>query len=1031
MFSDCQQKPVHRRASAPLAQILCFLLCLPLLAGLSARAATYLQTPLRLRLSEYQKQNWQVEDGLPESNVRQIAQAPDGRLLLATFSGVLTFDGQRFGTIGGIQNQGAVNGSAVNAILPGLHGDLWVGTDGIGVLHQSGSEVINVSEAAGLLHERIRTMTLDRQGVLWVATHNGIERFLNGRLERLSGTSSIGGDLTTVFAEGLEPVGKPSSMMFITSQGLFLCRGDTLQSLSLPRGYGAPTALFRDRQGELWVGTEHAVLHVVNESGPNLVVQEVVQTGSPVTALVSDASHNLWIGTRHDGLWRYSPGDGRTSEATHWSSRDGFEDETIRSLFVDDEDNLWIGMLTGGLSRWRKAAFAPYGSPEGFPVGYAAVPFADSRGDLWLGTWGQGLFRKHGDVSVAVRLPDMQPSTPIRAITEGKPGEVWIGTWFDGVYRVTDRGVKHYRLGIESPVNAVSSLLFAHDGSLWVGTYTGIFRFVSGEPDGTGVKLLENHLITCLLQDQDGTVLIGTSDGLFRVRGDAVVPVSGLPHPYVLSLFRDLAGNSWVGSRGGGLGRVRGSQVDPLHVQGNLGKLPIYSGVEDFDQHLWLATSRGILRVSREQMQQAVERNRDVMDAILFGKSDGMRSSDCSGPSQPSSTRMRDGTLWFATTRGFLHTTANAEDPGPRVPVASVKGWSRSATGDSDALETGDTLDLKPGQADLRIFFDARQLSNPGQIEFRYKLEGYDSDWTTTHARVAHYKHLSAGQYQFLVQARKSGAEWVSPVATLQIAQKPYFYVTWYFLVAMVLLAAVLAWAWYQRRIARVRASLAVIVEERNRIARECHDTLMAGFAAVAWQLEATSKKVSDGTDKAGAVQSCELAHSMVMHCQAEARRIIWDLRDSDEMSGVLSHALSRAIDAHYREHSIQVSLSVDGPEMVLPPNSVHNLVCIGQEAISNALRHAAPRHISVRVAFAKGEVRLEVLDDGCGFQPNRGATKQGHFGLMVMEERARKLGGDFQIRSAPRGGTEVVVRVPFSNAESREAQNALSAAMW
>src|ERR1700761_4132298 len=106
MYSDCQQKPVFWRMSTPIAQILCFLLCLLLLAGLSARAETYLQAPLRLRLSEYQKQNWQVEDGLPESNVRQIAQAPDGRLLLATFSGVLTFDGQRFGTIGGIQNQG-------------------------------------------------------------------------------------------------------------------------------------------------------------------------------------------------------------------------------------------------------------------------------------------------------------------------------------------------------------------------------------------------------------------------------------------------------------------------------------------------------------------------------------------------------------------------------------------------------------------------------------------------------------------------------------------------------------------------------------------------------------------------------------------------------------------------------------------------------------------------------------------------------------------------------------------------------------
>jgi signal transduction histidine kinase len=207
----------------------------------------------------------------------------------------------------------------------------------------------------------------------------------------------------------------------------------------------------------------------------------------------------------------------------------------------------------------------------------------------------------------------------------------------------------------------------------------------------------------------------------------------------------------------------------------------------------------------------------------------------------------------------------------------------------------------------------------------------------------------------------------------------------------------------------------------------------MAGFAAIAWQVEATAKRLADGADPAVTAQSCELAHSMVLHCQAEARRIIWDLRDSDEISGVLSHALARAIEAHYREQSIHVGLTVEGTEMTLPPNSVHHLVCIGQEAISNALRHAAPQRIDVRLVFHKTELRLEVEDDGSGFQPGRGTGKNGHFGMLVMEERARKIGGDFVVRSTPRHGTEVVVRVPFSPADGTVVaeRNALSAAMW
>lgn len=971
----------------------------------------------KLHLSEYQKQGWQVEDGLPESQVRQIAQAADGRLLLATFSGVSIFDGQRFSRAG-VQNAEGVNAAAVNAILPGLHGDLWVGTDGSGVLHQSGDLTENVSERAGLLHERIRTMMFDRAGTLWIATQNGIERLHGSALERVEGTGIIGGDLTTVFAETGLSAGEDRGMLFVTSEGLFEWSGGAVRHLEIAKEYGLPVAVYRDRQRRLWLGTANGVLQVTEEiprRGNVLQVRRALTTHSPVTTLVGDAEGNLWVGTRHDGLWRYS-GDAEAPE--HWASRDGLEDETIRALFVDDEDNLWIGMLSGGLSRWRKAAFAPYGSQEGFSSSYASVTFADSWGNLWLGTWGQGLQRRRHGVTMAMPLPGMQSSTPIRAITEDRNRNVWIGTWFDGVYRYDGRSFRHYRLGIESPVNAVSALLAHRDGGLWIGTYTGLMIFPKGDPvKGAGRSLLENKLITCLLQDADGSVLVGTSEGLYRVRDGAVLPVSGMPHPYVLSLTMDSRGSVWAGPRNGGLVRVRDLQAIPFTAVGNLGNLPIYNGVEDRDGHLWLGTSRGILRVGVGEVNAAVQRAdgsaQPRVNAVLFGKADGMRSSDCSGPSQPSATRMPDGTLWFATRRGFVHTTAYAESVAPPTPLVSLSGWNFSADPTAAAMR-GDALQVGPGQSDVHLFYEARSLSNPGQVEFRYKLDGYDSDWTVTHVRMAHYQHLPPGRYTFQVQSRVSGTEWISPVATLEVRQKPHLYMTWYFYTAVGLLCALAAAEWYRRRIQRMRASLGMVVEERNRIARECHDTLMAGFAAVSWQMEATVKRLRNGDDPAGAVEACELARSMVLHCQAEARRIIWDLRDTDEITGVLSHALSRAIEAHYRQNSIEVALAVEGEEFALPPNSVHHLVCIGQEAISNALRHGEPSRIDLQLCFEERSVQMEVRDDGRGFEPGRSSTRDGHFGIAVMEERARKVGGDFSLKSELGRGVSIRVHVPF-----------------
>jgi len=210
---------------------------------------------------------------------------------------------------------------------------------------------------------------------------------------------------------------------------------------------------------------------------------------------------------------------------------------------------------------------------------------------------------------------------------------------------------------------------------------------------------------------------------------------------------------------------------------------------------------------------------------------------------------------------------------------------------------------------------------------------------------------------------------------------------------------------------------LGIVLEERSRIARECHDTLMAGFAAVSWQLEATAKLFRDSnSEKTPAAQSCELARSMVTHCQAEARRIIWDLRDTDEVTNVLSHALARTLSANVAPEWVETTFEVDGDELPLAPGCVHHLVCIGQEAVSNAIRHAEPRHIAIHLKYDEDSLALSIRDDGHGFQRSNTEEKpSGHFGIPVMEERARKLGGMLRLQTSEGGGTEVLVSVPFN----------------
>src|SRR6202012_3448585 len=206
---------------------------------------------------------------------------------------------------------------------------------------------------------------------------------------------------------------------------------------------------------------------------------------------------------------------------------------------------------------------------------------------------------------------------------------------------------------------------------------------------------------------------------------------------------------------------------------------------------------------------------------------------------------------------------------------------------------------------------------------------------------------------------------WTSAVSSIEIKQRPYFYQTWYFAAGLCIVALVLVTQLFRRRLQLMKGRIGIVLEERNRISRECHDTLMAGFAAISWQLEATAKLFRDSdSSSTPAAKSCELARSMVSHCQAEARRIIWDLRDAEEVTNILSQALSRTLATNHMQEVVRTTLDVEGDEVPLTPGCVHHLVCIGQEAVSNAIRHAQPSSIAIHLKYESDALNLSIRDD-------------------------------------------------------------------
>jgi PAS domain S-box-containing protein len=218
-----------------------------------------------------------------------------------------------------------------------------------------------------------------------------------------------------------------------------------------------------------------------------------------------------------------------------------------------------------------------------------------------------------------------------------------------------------------------------------------------------------------------------------------------------------------------------------------------------------------------------------------------------------------------------------------------------------------------------------------------------------------------------------------------------------------------------ERRLAQeIKAQFSAVLEERSRIARELHDSLDQGFWGILLQLEASSEALGGGLSSART--HLELARSLVLHCQTEAHRSVWDLRSTVLDRTDLPNALAAAARLVAVSCSTPVDTKVVGAPRPLPASVENNLLRIGQEAITNAARHSRARAIVAELHFEPGRVRLAVSDDGSGFDVDSTAyAGNGHFGLIGMRERAKRIGGQLTIESVPGAGSTVTVELPTS----------------
>lgn len=939
-----------------------------------------------LRLSQYHKRVWQLEDGLPHNYVNAIQYSPGGYLLIGTGGGLARFDGVRFTPMPGAAPIGR---DWISDLLPAAKGGYWIST------YYRDVYSLRNGALARLFHDRssLKSIFQDSTGALWINA-TGISRLQDGAITSTNIGSSAG-NAWHVFAEDAK-----HRVWIAAGGGLHLYdHGQSRLAVPDGAGHGVLLSVMAEPSGALWAGTSVGLFRL-RESNGAVSLQRQPGVRGPVVKILRDSGGILWAGTWGQGLFRLT-----ATGAEQWSTREGFPDDFVRTLFEDHDHNLWIGSRSGGLSRWKDPLIEPFGVPEGLGGNFASAITGASAGGLWMGTWRSGLFHFRDGRFQPMPTPLPAIDLGIRSLAEDGRGGLWVGTW---------EGLHHFNGKSYAPIlfrgSSTAALQPTADGGLWAAAPELHYVAPNGEVRG----YLPGVTVTSLYLAAQNRLYVGTMQGVAILQGSSVSWIrreQGLAGLSINAIAPDAQGRIWASTEEGFLALLQDNRAISLGPAQGLPGFPLFRLLDDHAGSLWLSTARGILCLSSAQIADLLAGRRATLDPALYEQEDGLRTIECHGISQPSGWRDTNGDLWFPTAKGFVRIRPSRAAPQlpPEIRIEEIRAGSQPLTR---------PVEVPPGARDFEVRFTALRFTSPGHLRFRYRLEDGDPDWIQRGTeRSARYTSLPLGRHRLLVEAREPGGAWSRPVA-IEIRQLPHFYQTAWFFSAVAVALALLAWAFYRWRMYVVRGRYKAVLAERNRIAREWHDTLLAGFSAISWQLDATLTRLREQPGRAA--EAVDVARQMVHHYRAEARRVIWDLRDNEPLAESLQDAVARTMEQITAGTGVATRLEVTGPQAAMTSDLRQNALRICQEATANAVRHAKAATVQVGIEYAPQLLKLRIRDDGAGFEAEKTLnTPSGHFGLIVMQERARRFGGVLRIDSKPGSGTIIEADLPIQAPKS------------
>lgn len=910
---------------------------------------------------------------ISDNNVTSIFQDSRGILWVGTLNGGLNrldIDSKRFlRYLNDPSQSGSLSNNTVWGICEDRSGNIWLATghglckiphDQIGPVEkqiQFTNYYHDESDASSLSHNYVRSVFVDREGVLWAGTWGGgLEKF-NSQTGGFIHHRAIPGNPNSISSNLIFSITEDTKGLFWIGTGdagvnlLDRKNGDVTllrRSPDDPRSLANDiiTTIYEDRSGIVWLGTGAGGVSRYDRRRQRFALfrddPRVANDlhGNDVWAILEDSQEYLWIGTYNHGLNRIDPQTLVVSSFIHNPSNPlSLSHNVVLSIAESRTGDIWIATEEGGLDRYERATnrFIHYRhdpkNPNSLPVNSLTRVLEDRSGIVWIGTNGAGLVRHDPRTGVFTSFhPD--PSNPhslsgltVMSLFEDSRGDLWIGTWGDGVNRLDKKSERFTR-------------------------YT------------TDARSISNNT--------------------------------------VLSFFEDETGNLWMGTYGGGLNlfdRSTGSFTHFTDADG-LPNNVVYGILPDAHGSLWLSTNKGIARF-----------NPKTGTVATFDVRDGLQGNEFN---QGAYFRNRRGELFFGGINGLnvFHPDSIRDNPYiPPVVLTKFKVFDKPLA-IAGALSSIKSIELTHAQNYFSFEFIALNFTSSEKNRYAYKLDGLDHDWVyANERRYASYTNLDPGTYILRVKAANNDGLWNEDGLAVSVTILAPYWKTWWFRVFAVVAFGAALFGLYRYRVHK----LLEIERLRASIATDLHDDIGSTLTEIALFSDVAIRELnaSNSGDNRSAEDTSRITNrledigSTARNLIDAMNDIVWSIDPKNDSFEFLllrmkTHA-ARMFQAKGINYEIDIPEELSG--LRLPLGFRRRFFLIYKEAINNVIRHAQASRVTLTMHRENKSLVMTISDDGNGFDPAQ--TNAGN-GLRNMRERAAGLPGALTVASARNAGTTV-----------------------